>query len=509
MRLALGDQPVTIADVVAASAGGAEVTATPAARERMVQARHVLDDFLARDIPVYGLNTGMGANIGHRIEPAQAASMQRALILPRAAAVGEPMPLETCRAVLFCRLAGLAQGGAGVSLSVFDHLCAMLAKDIIPAIPRHGSIGASDLVQTMHLAAAAIGEGQVYFDGKVFDARAALAKAGLAIPQLGPKDGLSVGSASSVTVGAAALAIDALDDLIATHTVAVALACQGFGANPYLFEHRVMAARPSAGQERAAALFRHVLDGSNFFERAPRKVQDAISFRGLPQVTGAAIAALSNARHETEVELNAAADNPLVFGDTGEIMPSANFLTVSLALAFDSLAIALAQLGTASAQRSIKLMTGRLSGLPNYLSPVGGASAGFVPLQKSIGALQAEIRLRATPASLDALVVSDMVEDIGANSLLAVSKLTEQMEPLRWLVSIEAMLAAQAVDLRRGGGETVSLSAATAGLYKTVREATPVLEADRATGPDAQAVHRQLWSQSSVAAMRAIAYGRS
>lgn len=509
MRLAFGERPVTIADVVAASKGGAQVTAGPAARERMAQARRVLDDFLARDIPVYGLNTGMGANIGHRIDPSQAAAMQRQLILPRVAAVGEPLPLETCRAVLFCRLAGLAQGGAGVSLPVFDHLCAMLARDVIPVIPRHGSIGASDLVQTMSLAAAAIGEGQVYCECGLVEAGAALARAGLAIPHLAPKDGLSIGAASSVTVATAALTIDALDDLIAGYAVAAALACQGFGASPHLFDARVAAARKAAGQERAAALFRHILDRSDFFDRAPVKVQDAISFRTLPQITGSVIAAIDNARRETEVELNAAADNPLVLGETGDIRPSANFLTASLALAFDSLAVALTQLATASAQRSIKLMTGRLSGLPNYLSPVGGVSAGFVPLQKSIGALHAEIRLRATPASLDVLVVSDMVEDIGVNSALAVSKLNEQIELLRWLVSIEAMLAAQSVDLRRGAGEAVSLSPATAQLYNTVRGAAPVLTADRATGPDTQAVHQDLWSAPSTSALRALVYGRN
>lgn len=508
MRFAVGDRPVMIADVVAATTGGMQVTAAPDARARMTQARRVLDDLLERDVPVYGLNTGMGANIGHRIDPALAASMQRELILPRVAAVGEPLSLETCRAVLFCRLSGLARGGAGISLSVFDHLCAMLEKDVVPAIARHGSIGASDLVQTMQLAAAVIGEGQVYFNGRLVDADAALAATGLTVPQLAPKDGLSIGSASTVAVATAALAIDALDGVIAVQAISSALACQGFGANPHLFDHSVAAARPAAGQERAAALFRRILDGGNFFERAAAKVQDAISFRGLPPIIGTALAAIDHARHETEVELNAATDNPLVLSETGEIRPSANFLTASLALAFDSLAIAVTHLATASSQRSIKMMTGRLSGLPNYLSPVGGASAGFVPLQKSIGALYAEIRLRATPASLDALVVSDMVEDIGFNSALAISRLDEQIGLLRWLISIEAMLAAQAVDLRRDADEAVSLSPATAEIYKTVRAAAPVLTTDRATGPDAQAVHHKLWSPSSVAAMRALAYGR-
>lgn len=502
MRLVFGERPVTAEDVRAASAGGASVSVTPELLQRMRMARQTLDRFVVSNVPVYGLNTGMGANTGHRIAPDEVSAMQRDLILPRVASVGDPLSLETCRAALFCRLAGLAQGGAGISTPVFDQLRAMLERDVIPVIPRTGSIGASDLVQTASLAACAIGEGSAYFRGAIVNPGEALARAGSSPAVLQPKDGLSIASASSVTVAAAALAICQLEDLLAVHVAAAALACQGFAAHPQLFDERAAEARPAAGQVEAAARFREALDGGNYFKRAARSVQDAISFRSLPQVTGAMIAALAHARQETEIELNAPADNPLALGDSGEIVATANFLTNSLALAFDTLAIAVAHLATASVQRSIKLMTGRLSGLPNYLSPTGGVSAGFVPMQKTLAALHAEARLKAAPASLDAIVVSDMVEDIGANSALAVSKLTDQIALMQRIISIEAMLAAQSVDLRRLSGEEVLLSPRTADVFDRIRAATPMLAQDRATGPDAERVHFALWSADSVESLR-------
>ncbi|MBS3651278.1 aromatic amino acid lyase [Pseudaminobacter sp. 19-2017] len=501
-RLVFGERPVRVEDVAAASTGDVRVDVTPELRARMQEAREVLDAHLEQGIPVYGLNTGLGGNIGHRIPPDEAAELQAQLVLARVAGVGNPLPLHVCRAALFCRLAGLAGGGAGVSLPVFDLLAEMLARDVIPVIPSHGSTGASDLVQTMSIAAAAIGKGQVYLNGATVPAADALAAAGLAPAQLAPKDGLSIGSASSVTAATAALAIAALDDLLAAHIATAALACQGLGASPHLFDPRVVGARPAAMQVEAAELFRRALDGSDFFSRRPAKVQDAISFRALPQVTGTVLGALAHARREVEIEMNATADNPLVLVEGGEVRPSANFLTASLALAFDTLAIALAQLATASVQRSIKLMTGHLSGLANYLSPVGGASAGFVPMQKSLAALHAEIRLRAMPASLDGIVVSEMVEDIATNSTLAVSKLSEQLEPMRWLVSMEAMFAAQAVDLRREREPDLKLSQATALVYDEVRKAAPMLHADRATGPEAGEVHRRLWAPENLATIR-------
>ena len=502
--LTLRARPLTIADIVAAARGGMRVALAPAARERMQRARAVLDDHLARGVPVYGLTTGLGGNVSHRIDADEAAALQADLVLARVAGIGPSLPVDTCRAILFCRLAGLAEGGAGLSLPVFDLMADMLARDAIPVIPARGSTGASDLVQTMSLAAACIGEGECHFAGRIVPSADALRATGLTPARLAPKDGLTIGIASSVTCATAALAVAAFDDLIHMHIATAALACQGFGANPNLFDARTAAARPAGRQVETAALFRHALDGSGFFSRTPAKVQDAVSFRALPQVTGTVLAALESARSEVEIELNAAADNPLVLADEGLVLPAANFLTPSLALAFDTLAIAVTQLATASVQRSIKLMTGRLSGLPNYLSPVGGASAGFVPLQKTLAALHAEIRLKATPASLEGIVVSEMVEDLATNSVLAIAKFDEQLGPMRWLVSIEAMLAAQAIDLRRNIEPGLTFSPVTRAVYDTVRRATPMLERDRPTGPDATRVHERLWTADGVAAVRTL-----
>ena len=500
--LALGLRQLTVEDIELASRGGMRVTVTAEARARMQRARDVLDDHLARDIPVYGLNTGLGGNVGHRIPAEAASSLQADLVMARVAGIGDPLPVETCRAILFCRLAGLVQAGAGVSLPAFDLLAEMLNRDIVPVIPSRGSTGAGDLVQTMSLAAAAIGEGRVWVGGEMVATASALAAAGLAPVKLLPKDGLSIGSASSVACATAALSIAALDDLLRMQIATAALACQGFGAHPALFDERAVAARPAALQVRAARLLRHALEGSDFFGRRPAKVQDAVSFRALPQTIGSFLGALASARREVETETNAAADNPLVLGADGVVLSNANFLTASLALAFDTLAIATAQLATASVQRSIKLMTGRLSGLANYLSPQGGASAGFVPLQKSLAALHAEIRLKANPASIDGIVVSDMVEDLGVNTVLAVVKLDEQKGLMRWVIAIEAMLAAQAVDLRRAAEPGLTLSPVTQLVYGAVRAATPMLDRDRATGPDAAEVHDRLWSPATVGSLR-------
>ncbi|HEV7415512.1 MAG TPA: aromatic amino acid lyase, partial [Tianweitania sediminis] len=350
--------------------------------------------------------------------------------------------------------------------------------------PSRGSLGTSDLIILMSMAAVAIGRGDAYFEGKIQPAREALAKAGLAPVQLGAKDGLAIGSASSVTLATAALALEQIRSLLLVHFGAASLALEGYGANPRAFDPRLAQARPAARQEAAAVAFSQALAGSSLHD-APRQVQDAISFRTLPQVTGVVLDSYLAACAAVETELNGVSDNPLVLPAEGEMHSVANFHTPAIALAFDALAIAMTHLATASAYRSIKLMTGRMTGLPNYLSPVGGASAGFVPMQKALAALHAEVRLKATPASLDGLAVSDTVEDLAPQTALCIRKLAEQADLVAWMLAMEAMFAAQAVSLRQASGSPHRLGGAGQFMQGVIRAAVPSLEEDRETGPDA------------------------
>ena len=137
---------------------------------------------------------------------------------------------------------------------------------------------------------------------------------------------------------------------------------------------------------------------------------------------GALAAAIAATKEAVEIELNAAADNPLVIVDEARVLSTGNFHTPALALAFETLGLAIAQAAHASAARFIQLTGSGRNGLPRYLSPVGGASAGFVPLQKSVTALLAGIRHKANPVMLDFLPVSEGVEDLATQTPLAVAK---------------------------------------------------------------------------------------
>lgn len=480
--LALGDAPVGLDAFLDAAAGPVVLTVTEAARGRLAAARAVVEAHAAGPAPVYGLNTGLGGNLAHRLAPEEIPAFQAQMLAGRTVGVGDPLPEPHCRALLLARIVSMARGVSGVSPAVLDLMIALAARGMAPAVASRGSIGAADLAMGAEMGAALIGRGLIWVDGARRPAAEALAAAGLASATLGPKDALALANSSAGGVALSAVGLGRARRLMRLAMGAAALSAEGYGANPTIFDARLNALRPAPGQAAAAAWFRAALSGSSLHDGA-RSVQDALSFRAMAPIFGAAQAALDHAAAVWDVEANAGADSPAVLAETGEMLSTPNFHTPALALALDALAIAVVHVATASAQRVVKLMAPQLSGLPKYLSPVGGASAGFVPMQKTVAALLSEIRLKAAPASLDAMVVSDMVEDAAPNTPLCARKLDEQAALWRLLIGIEALVAAQAVDLRA----PARLGPVAATLHGAIRRAVPPLAEDRATGPEVEA----------------------
>jgi len=208
----------------------------------------------------------------------------------------------------------------------------------------------------------------------------------------------------------------------------------------------------------------------------------------MPSIHGALIEAIGQAKRAVEIELNAAADNPLVLGDDELVLSTGNFHTAALSLAFETLSLAIAQCAAASVARFIQLSGSGRNGLTKYLSPIGGASAGFVPLQKTATSILAAIRHKANPVMLDFLPVSEGVEDHATQSPLAVSKCAGMIALWRRLIAFELMAAAQAVDLREG----LTLAPRTGAIYAAVRAHVSMLKDDRPLGTDAEVLHAML-----------------
>jgi len=465
--------------------GDCKVSLSDEARARVLAARAVVERAAAGEWPIYGLNTGLGGNLKYRLAPEQITEFQTQFVVGRAIGVGDPLPRATVRAAMVARANAMMLGGAGVSPAVLDLLVALVNHDVTPIVPRWGSIGAGDLGLLAHIALVVIGRGSAEHHGRVVPGAEALREAGLAPAILGPKDGLALCNGNALSAGVAALALETARRLLRRSEQAAALSFEGYAANPSIFDARLAAAHPAFGQVAAAKRFRDLIAGASLYDAgSARSIQDALSFRCLSQVHGAAMDALERAIEACELELNAAADNPLVLTTDDEMLSTGNFHLMALALAGDALAMALSSVAAMAVGRIVKLMHADFTQLPRYLSPVGGPSAGLVSLQKTAVALYGEIRRHANPAGLDQFAVSETVEDHSAQAPLVYAKLTDQLAAFERLVALETLVAAQAVDLRK----PARLGASSRALHAAIRAAVPTLHEDRESGVDVEKI---------------------
>lgn len=484
------------AAVAAVAFTGERVAVAPDAYERVRRERAVVDDAVARRLPVYGVTTGLGARATFSLPAEELAEFSVRTVRGRANAVGPPLPREMVRAALVVRCNGIVHGGSGVQPAVLELLLAMLNHGLHPIVPEIGSIGASDLNQMAHVGLVVMGEGEAELGGERLPAGAALARAGLAPVALGPKDGLALCNSNALSAGSSALGCHDARGLHAAAQVVAALSFEGFRGNTTPLDPRVQAAHPVAEQQACAAQLRELLaDGSLLDPGNARRLQDPISFRSVAHVHGALRAALGLLEGALDAELNGAGDNPLVLADEGEILSTGNFATPALALALDTVALAICQTASISTQRTQRLLASSLTELPENLSPHGAERSGYAPLVKTAQALLADLRHLAAPLTIDPQPGAAQVEDDSSNAPAAARRITQMLERLRYVLAIEALVAAQAVDL----AAPATIGRGPAALHRAVRTHASRLEEDRSSGGDLERLAAEVFGVRALA----------
>ncbi len=454
-----------------AALSGAPVTVADSVRARLQRDRAVVDAKALGAQPVYGLNTGLGANLAHRIAPEEIGAFQQQIIDGRAVSTGDPLPEGTGRGVLLARLVSVAAdtaggGGSGMSLAVFEHLLACVVAQVDPPIPEFGSIGASDLTQN------------------AVWAKGILSAVPGVVPVLQAKDAMALINHGGVTLALAAQGLAAARFANSAQRAAILLSYAGYDANQEGLSEAVNGLRVSPGQAEVAAWLRGALQGGS---HAPRRVQEALSFRTVAPALGAAEDALQRAIAIWEDELNGLQDSPVVL-DGAEMCSTPNFVAPALTLALEGVCLAQAMLAGMSVQRMQRLMDPALSGLPRYLAPGEGAAAGLVPLQKTAAAVAGEIRALSVPVRFDTAPVSASVEDFAAETQPVARRLTRQAALLEHLGALEALVAAQALDLRA----PARMSPLVAALHGAIRVAEPVRMQDQPLGDAGRLVAQAL-----------------
>jgi histidine ammonia-lyase len=482
-------ETLALEDVVAV-AHGATVELPAAARGRIQMARRVVDDVVARGDTVYGVTTGFGALADVRIEPAQAAELQHAIVRSHATAVGPLLSRAEARAMLLLRAHVLALGHSGVRPEVVDLMVAMLNADVIPAVPEQGSLGASgDLAPLANLALPLIGGGEVLSGdgGSSEPSRDAFGRAGLAPLTLQAKEGLALVNGTQGMLAIGILAAVGLGRLARTADVVAAMSVEASLGTDAPFDARLHALRPHPGQAASAANLRTLLTGSPILAShrdSPHLVQDAYSMRCAPQVHGATRDALTYARATLAVETNAVSDNPIVLPDDDEVRSGGNFHGQPVATALDAMALATVPLASIAERRLYRLLDPKRSnGLPAFLVTESGLNSGFMLAQYTAASLVSESKSLAHPASVDSITSSAGQEDHVSMGMTAARHARGVVGNAETVLALEALVAAQALDLRA----PLEPATATRAVRDRIRADVTFLDVDRELGPDIRA----------------------
>ncbi len=489
-KVVIGDAPLTIDEVITVARGTAEVVLGAAARQRIEAAHDVVAGVVARERVAYGVTTGFGQLATTHIPVGKVRELQENLVRSHAVGLGAPLSREVVRAAMVIRLNTMARGHSGVRLSVAEHLAACINADLVPWVPSRGSLGASgDLAPSAHLVLAMMGEGErLTPEGGREPSGPALRAAGLAPLALEAKEGLSLLNGTQFMAAIGCMLVDDGETLLDSADLIGAMSLEGLRASVGPFQERIQALRPIPGQLVTAANVRRATAGSGIMLSHLNcdKVQDAYSLRCIPQVHGACRDALGWLRRVVAVEVDAVTDNPLIFPESGEIISAGNFHGEPLALALDLAAMSLAEAASISERRTFRMLTSSLSELPPFLTTDSGLNNGYMIAQYTAAALVAENKVLCHPASVDSIPSSGDQEDHVSMGMTAALKALDVLANTQMVLAIEAVCAAQAIDLLA----PLDPGAGTGAGRAVVREAAPMLERDRYLAPELEAVTR-------------------
>ena len=471
-----------------------------AAWPQVIASAQAVAAVVALGAPAYGINTGFGKLAKTHIPDAQLERLQLNLVRSHAVGTGPLLDDATVRLILALKAASLARGYSGVRPVVIESLLALYNAAIHPCIPGKGSVGASgDLAPLAHLTMALMGEGDVRVADRVLPASDALKIAGIAPLRLAAKEGLALLNGTQVSTALALRGLFEAEDLFAAAVVTGALAVDAAKGSDAPFDPRVHAVRGQPGQIAVAQVYRRLLDGSAI--RASHRVnddrvQDPYSLRCQPQVMGACLDLIHNVARTLEIEANAVTDNPLAFagenGAVGEVISGGNFHAEPVALAADTLALAIAEIGALSERRIALLIDSTLSGLPPFLVAAPGLNSGFMMAHVTAAALASENKSLAHPASVDSLPTSANQEDHVSMATFAARRLLDMAANTRGIVAIELLAAVQGVDFHA----PLQTSTALQAVRYALRERVPFYDEDRYFAPDIAAAIEYLQQQS-------------
>jgi len=483
----LGVDGMFLEALVSVARGGAGVRLTKEAERRIVEARKLVEKWVAEGKTIYGITTGFGGLSDVAISKEDTRRLQENIIMSHSAGVGDFLDEETVRAVITLRIKDLARGHSGIRLETVLCLQELLNRGICPVIPEKGSVGASgDLAPLAHLSLVLLGLGEAFYQGKRMPGGKALKRCRIQPLQLEAGEGLALVNGTQVMTAIGGLAVYDASRLAKMADIAAAMSLEVLMGTNVEFDPRIHQVKPHPGQVAAADNMRRITQNSEIISshKDCSRIQDAYTLRCSPQVHGASKDAIAYARKVVETEMNASTNNPLIFPESEDFLLGGNFHGQHIALAMDFLSMAVSELANIAERRIERLVNPQLSGLPAFLVSDGGINSGFMIAQYTAAALVSENKVLAHPACVDSIPTSANKEDHVSMGTISARKCRDVVNNTEHVIAIELLCGAQAMDLftnmKAGEGTRVA--------YRIIREAVQHLERDRVLSNDIEAI---------------------
>jgi histidine ammonia-lyase len=397
----------------------------------------------------YGINTGFGFLQNVAIDKTQIAQLQYNLLQSHACGLGDEVPHEIVKWMLFLKIQSLAYGHSGVQELTVQRLIDFYNYDIIPVVYTQGSLGASgDLSPLSHLALPLIGLGEVYFKGKKQTAQKVLSEFGWQPIELQSKEGIALINGTQFMAAYGIYGLLKAQKSLKTADLISAISIDAFDCSLQPFHQKIHSIRPHKGQVETAETIRNYLINSEIANQTKTQVQDPYSFRCIPQVHGASKDSIDFISKTFLQEINSVTDNPNIFPDDDLILSGGNFHGQPLALAFDLMCMAMAEIGSISERRTYQLLSGQRN-LPLFLVKNSGLNSGLMIPQYTAAGIVSENKQLCTPACIDSIVSSNGQEDhvsMGAN---AATKCLRVLNNVERILAIELLTATQALEFRK------------------------------------------------------------
>lgn len=425
--------------------------------------------------PIYGITTGFGSLHNKTISHDQLNKLQENLVMSHACGAGPVVREEIVRIMLILKIHAMSLGKSGIQVTTVQRLIDFFNEGITPVVYEQGSLGASgDLAPLAHLVLPLLGLGEVFYKGERYKSGVILKKFGWSPVELISKEGLALLNGTQFMSAYGVFIIEMAEKLSTIADIISAISLEAYDGRLDPFFESIHAIRPHKGQISTAKAFRKMLNGSGLISRPKVHIQDPYSFRCIPQVHGASKDAIAYSKSVILTEINSVTDNPTIFPDEDLIVSGGNFHGQPLALVFDYLAIALAELGSISERRIYRLISGQRE-LPEFLVANPGLNSGFMIPQYTAASIVSQNKQLCTPSSIDSIPSSNEQEDhvsMGANGATRLLRVADNLEKI---LAIELFTAVQALEFRR----PLRSSEFIEGVVKLFREHIPFINNDK------------------------------